>query len=301
MPRQKENYMQIITLHRRIDLDTEEEVRAEFSLIKEAIAKNGTVIIHSRGIFPVAGANMVPIKDVFLFDSQHTPKKIPSILFEVDMDTVLIYGNTHASTISANMKYCFDNYGAHGKQITVVKESELKTDYLRYFISYSLLSGCGVKTSGEIGGLYSMNYHLAREEENKGKELIDFCVQQGGQYLECFDTYLPGIYESMGFTTVGILHFDDRCAPLGWDYEAMKDYSDGRPNLKFMVADTVDIHGQDIPQEFYTWDECDKWVKDTFITRLTEEKEPCKLPTWQDSYYNKKDIDVLLGLASFGF
>ena len=67
--------------------------------------------------------------------------------------------------------------------------------------------------------------------------LMDVAVRNGGRRVDVFDTYLPKLYSREGFKPVATLPWNDEYAPEGWDYSAMKQYNNGRPNVVFMVYD----------------------------------------------------------------
>jgi hypothetical protein len=67
--------------------------------------------------------------------------------------------------------------------------------------------------------------------------LMDIAVRNGGRRVDVFDTFLPRIYAREGFRSVSFLPWNDKYAPDGWDYEKMKQYNSGRPNVVFMIYD----------------------------------------------------------------
>jgi len=66
---------------------------------------------------------------------------------------------------------------------------------------------------------------------------LEMGVAQGGRRLDCFDTVLPHFYSKNNFRAVARIPFVDEYAPEGWDYEGMKDFNNGRPDVVFMVYD----------------------------------------------------------------
>jgi len=66
---------------------------------------------------------------------------------------------------------------------------------------------------------------------------LEMGVAQGGRRLDCFDTVLPHFYSKNNFRAVARIPFVDEYAPEGWDYEGMKDFNNGWPDVVFMVYD----------------------------------------------------------------
>ena len=67
--------------------------------------------------------------------------------------------------------------------------------------------------------------------------LLDWAVQKGGRRVDIFDTYLPKLYAREGFRTVARMLWDEQYSPVGWNYEAMKQFNNGRPDVIFMAYD----------------------------------------------------------------
>lgn len=68
-------------------------------------------------------------------------------------------------------------------------------------------------------------------------DLMDVAIQNGGRRIDVFDTYLPRIYSREGFRPVARILWNDVYAPKGWNYESMKQFNGGRPDVIFMVYD----------------------------------------------------------------
>lgn len=66
---------------------------------------------------------------------------------------------------------------------------------------------------------------------------LNEAVKLGGRRLDCFDTILPEIYSQNHFKAVARLNWNDEYAPEDWNYERMKPFHDGRPDVVFMVYD----------------------------------------------------------------
>jgi hypothetical protein len=65
---------------------------------------------------------------------------------------------------------------------------------------------------------------------------MQLAVQEGGRRLDAYDTILPKLYYNNGFKTVARLKFDEQYAE-GWDKKIFADFSNGKPDVVFMVYD----------------------------------------------------------------
>ena len=105
-------------------------------------------------------------------------------------------------------------------------------------------SGFAIKPDGDIVAVF------ASPSEPKGGSysMLQAAVQAGGKKLDAFDTYLPDIYESVGFRPVARLPWNDEFAPPGWDKNAFSKYSNGEPDVVFFVHDAEYFGGAtDVP------------------------------------------------------
>ena len=146
--------------------------------------------------------------------------------------TVTLYqvDKRYAQQMSKDLSTVYQE-SAFGKQVTPFTEEELK-EFSRLYVSEDGLAGVGIRPSGEIGALYSNN-----AMKGSGDSLVRLALQEGGEYLECFDTYLPGVYSRAGLGKIAEIPFNPEFAPDGWDYQKMKDYNQGLPDVIFMVRD----------------------------------------------------------------
>ena len=105
-------------------------------------------------------------------------------------------------------------------------------------------SGFAIKPDGDIVAVF------ASPNEPKGGSfaMLQAAVQAGGTKLDAFDTYLPEIYESVGFRPVARLPWNDEFSPPNWDKEAFAKYSKGEPDVVFFVHDPEYFGGaKDVP------------------------------------------------------
>lgn len=118
-----------------------------------------------------------------------------------------------------------------GKQVTVPSDEELENDYASFHVLSNGLAGVGVKHNGEIAGLHSLSGDTVQHPQyNVSPCLFDAATKHGGQWLECFDTWLPRAYKKQGLTSVARIPFNREYAPENWNYEKL-----GEPDLVFMA------------------------------------------------------------------
>ena len=94
-------------------------------------------------------------------------------------------------------------------------------------------SGFAIKEDGDVTAVFAD----PSEPGGSAYSMLEAAVQAGGRKLDAFDTYLPKIYETVGFRPVARLRWDDRQAPPGWDKAKYAEYNDGEPDVVFFVFD----------------------------------------------------------------
>lgn len=85
--------------------------------------------------------------------------------------------------------------------------------------------------------IVSVFKHPESPHKNVGYHAVNEAIKQGGDRLDAFDTVLPSFYSNAGFKAVSRVPFNEEFAPEGWDYERMKPFNNGRPDVVFMVHD----------------------------------------------------------------
>ena len=100
-------------------------------------------------------------------------------------------------------------------------------------------SGFAIKSDGDIVAVYSSE----NEPRGGAYALLEAAVEAGGRKLDAFDTYLPAIYETVGFRPVAKIAWNDEYAPKApfavedWNKENFLEYNDGEPDVVFFVYD----------------------------------------------------------------
>ena len=173
-------------------------------------------------------------------------------IFEVD--------KAYAEQMAKDLRTVSDS-SFFGKQVTLFTAEELRA-FERLYTSADGRAGGGLKVTGEIAALYSND-----GPKRSGERIVRQAVEDGGTYLECFDTYLPGIYSKAGMAPAAAIPFNREYAPEGWDYGgfAAAGYNGGEPDILFMIRG-----GAPIPvRRFEDYDEAESYAR-----RLAERRHP---------------------------
>ncbi len=105
-------------------------------------------------------------------------------------------------------------------------------------------SGFAIKPDGDIVAVFAS----PSEPKSGSYSMLQAAVQAGGKKLDAFDTYLPYIYELVGFRPVARLTWSDEFAPPKWDKNAFSKYNNGEPDVVFFVHDSEYFGGAaDVP------------------------------------------------------
>lgn len=114
-------------------------------------------------------------------------------------------------------------------------------------------SGFAIKPDGDIVAVFQAE----NETGSVGYSMIQAAVAAGGNKLDAFDTFLPGIYETAGFKPVARIAWEDEFAPDNWDKATFAAFNNGEPDVIFFVYDPTYFGGvkkSDVPL-FNTYDE----------------------------------------------
>ena len=94
-------------------------------------------------------------------------------------------------------------------------------------------SGFAIKPDGDVVAVFAG----PGETKNSSYAMLQAAVDMGGKKLDAFNTYLPDIYETVGFRPVSRLKWNDAFAPNNWNKETFKKYQNGEPDVVFFVYD----------------------------------------------------------------
>jgi hypothetical protein len=144
-------------------------------------------------------------------------------LYELDSSV------TSASMFRAFMLAACRSQGPNSSCVTVHSVEEYTAR--RLFLGTDGLTGFAVKL-GEVASVFR---HTGRPGLPTLKNLVALAIQVGGNRLDAYDTNLAARYRACGFTPVARLPWSDMDAPSEWCYEHFAAYSQGRPDVVFMV------------------------------------------------------------------
>lgn len=190
-------------------------------------------------------------------------------------------------------KMLTDVFHAGGAGGQVSEETPESMAGMRMFVSPDGMAGTALAADDATGEGNPPDYVTAVCKragcswDHTGARMVGIAASQGGKRLDCFNTFLPGIYRKAGFCMVGRMKFDDQYAPETWDYQAMGKYNHGRPDVVFMVALSEDIranHRND-RQRTDEWDDSVPRFDDYDQAQLHAKSMSETESTWADAYY----------------
>ena len=94
-------------------------------------------------------------------------------------------------------------------------------------------SGFAIKPDGDIVAVFAG----PNKAKSSSYAMLQAAIDMGGKKLDAFNTYLPDIYETVGFRPVSRLKWNDAFAPDNWNKETFKKYQNGEPDVVFFVYD----------------------------------------------------------------
>ena len=94
-------------------------------------------------------------------------------------------------------------------------------------------SGFAIKNDGDVVAVYAS----PNEPPRGSYSMLEAAVEAGGRKLDAFDTYLPKIYETVGFRPVSKLPWNNEFSPPGWDKKVFAGHNNGEPDVVFFVYD----------------------------------------------------------------
>lgn len=118
-----------------------------------------------------------------------------------------------------------------GAAVHVYSPEEYKDDQL--YLTDKNKAGFALKGNDIISVFKSPDSNV----KHFANAALSEAVKLGGRRLDCFDTVLPDVYSRNHFKAVARLKWNDEYAPEGWDYEKMRPFNNGRPDVVFMVYD----------------------------------------------------------------
>ena len=107
--------------------------------------------------------------------------------------------------------------------------SPKKYKNMKMFLSENEDCGFVIKPDGDLISVFSYSKGTGRN-----KSLMPLAIAQGAKKLDCYDTYLPKLYENFGFKAVKRDKWNEKHKPKDWDKEFFKKYNNGEPDVVYM-------------------------------------------------------------------
>lgn len=199
-------------------------------------------------------------KDYLNFKTPITTKLAPNndndfTILGISLDTqdkliFHIYMQKSADGFNHELQKCFDAT-PEGKQVSVKEPEELIKCTKYAIMNENGNSGAIVTNDGEISAVFTNG-----AKESFIKRCFPDLVKNGGYWLNCFNSYLPVVYASVGFKEVSNIPFDEGELPEEFDKEVMyKRYPNIKEKLLFMSTKSKEI------KSFTDWDEAENYAK----------------------------------------
>ena len=165
------------------------------------------------------------------------------LIFHIDM-------NKSAKGFSQELQKCYDAT-PEGKQVSLKKPHELINQTKYAIINENGNSGAIVTNDGEISAVFTNG-----EKESFIKRCFPNLIKNGGYWLNCFNSYLPGVYASVGFKEVSNIPFSEGALPDEFDKEVMyKRYPNIKEKLLFMSIKNKEV------KSFTDWNGAENYAK----------------------------------------
>lgn len=191
----------------------------------------------------------IPIETYFGPASVTAAEYVPQNNHGENIDHIIYQVNPRESAdyFHNGQTYCYHET-AYGKQVTIDDQEDIQKAQTAYITSDGQAGGY-VKENGEFGGLFSTN----KSKRRVSGAILDVVMEYDGDrvsHLECFDTFLTKIYRRKGFRAIVHVPFNDEYAPIGWSYEEMEKFHQGRPPILIMVPKEHMKHPTDDQYDF---------------------------------------------------
>jgi hypothetical protein len=101
---------------------------------------------------------------------------------------------------------------------------------MKTYLTSDKSAGFAIKPDGDLVSVFSDG-----TQKGVAEILMPEAIQQGAKKLDAFDTVLPPLYSKYGFKAVARMKWNDEFAPAEWNKETFRAFSNGEPDVVFMV------------------------------------------------------------------
>jgi hypothetical protein len=142
-----------------------------------------------------------------------------------------------ASQFTAAINAARESQGKLGASVYVYPEQDYRD--MRLFLTEDGKAGFALKDSGEAGVVDIVSVFNTANNAHRGVSysMMRLAVEEGGNTLDAFDTFLPVLYSANGFRVISRAKWSDEFAPSGWSKEEYSDFNNGEPDVVFMAYD----------------------------------------------------------------
>jgi hypothetical protein len=130
-----------------------------------------------------------------------------------------------------------ESQGKMGASVYVYPDQDYRD--MRLFLTEDGETGFALKDTGEAGITDIVSVFNTSGGTHRGVvySMIRLAVEEGGNTLDAFDTFLPGVYSANGFKAVSRIKWSDDFALEGWDKASYAEFNNGEPDIVFMAYD----------------------------------------------------------------
>jgi hypothetical protein len=124
-----------------------------------------------------------------------------------------------------------------GSSVYVYSDQDYRD--MRLFLTEDGKAGFALKDTGESGitDIVSVFNTAGGTHRSVVYSMIRLAVEEGGNTLDAFDTFLPVVYSANGFKAVSRIKWSDDFALEGWDKASYAEFNNGEPDIVFMAYD----------------------------------------------------------------
>ncbi len=101
---------------------------------------------------------------------------------------------------------------------------------MKMFLSENEDCGFVIKPDGDLISVFSYP-----EGSGRNKVLMPLALSQGAKKLDCYDTYLPKLYENYGFKEIKRDAWNEKYKPKEWDKKYFEQFNNGEPDVVYMA------------------------------------------------------------------
>lgn len=220
--------------------------------LEEAFKEESTRKIAEEYLKKVAelDGKINPVKVKLFNDNEYNVLITKPILNEAGDLMYQVDPEKSSEAFSKELQKCYDN-SPSGKQVSVKSPNELKEETHFMLVNSTGGSGAIVTKNKEISGVFSN-----KPKERFIKKSFPILRNNNGTWLNCYNTFLPKVYEKEGMSVVGTMPYNPEYEPPGFNREYFyNNFPQIRDGLIFMSFDKKEV------KHFEEWDDVEQYAK----------------------------------------